>query len=274
MSNYWSGTILKMSASIDSDQLVQYQLPLGNQQVDMNQLIGKKISLEFTKNIFCIDTGKKIKKTYNQGYSYESFLKKAACDICIVKPELCHFEKGTCREPDWGLNHCYQPHIIYLSNASDLKVGITRLKQVPQRWIDQGATQAMPIAQVPNRHISGLIEVALSEEFKDKTNWRLMLQKKSENQNLIEIKKMIVQRYQNLFDKYQALILPDQEYNINYPINSYPTKINSLSFDKDPIIEGQLLGIKGQYLMFDRGRVLNVRKHQGYEVQLRLVEGN
>lgn len=274
MSNQWIGSVLKMSARLDDESNAHYQLPIGSQLVEMNQFIGKKISLTFTNRIFCIDTGKKIKKTYNQGYSYESFIKKAACDICIVKPELCHFDKGTCREPDWGVEHCFQPHIVYLSNASDLKVGITRLKQVPQRWIDQGATQAMAIAQVANRYHAGLIEVILSDEFKDKTNWRLMLQKHSEDQDLAAIKKIVVQKYLDLFDKYQAIILPNEEYKIHYPISRYPKKVNSLSFDKDPIVEGQLLGIKGQYLIFDEDRVLNMRKHQGYEIQFKLIEGN
>ena len=54
---------------------------------------------------------------------------------------------------------------------------------------------------------------------------------------------------------------------IAYPVKEYPTKITSLGFDKNPKIEGTLLGIKGQYLIFDTG-VINMRKHQGYKIQI------
>ena len=36
------------------------------------------------------------------------------------------------------------------------------------------------------------------------------------------------------------------------------------------VIEGRLWGIKGQYLIFDDGSVLNIRKHNGYNITLEI----
>ena len=132
-----SGNVLKMKSKLGD--VVEYKLPIGKELLLMNQFLEKEIKLEFCGEIHCIDSGKKIKKTYGQGYSYDSFMKLAACDMCIVKPERCHYDKGTCREPKWGEENCFKPHVIYLSDTSSLKVGITRKSQVPTRWIDQGA---------------------------------------------------------------------------------------------------------------------------------------
>ena len=55
---------------------------------------------------------------------------------------------------------------------------------------------------------------------------------------------------------------------LDYPVTVFPTKVKSLSFDKTELIEGTLLGIKGQYLLFDDNRVLNIRKHNGYTLRL------
>ena len=249
--------------------IVTYRLPIGEELLLMNQFLEKKIILEFTGEINCIETGKKIKKTYGQGFGYESFIKLACCDVCIVKPELCHFDKGTCREPDWGLRNCFKPHVIYLSDTSSVKVGITRESQVPTRWIDQGATRAIPIASVENRLLSGQIEVELKSLFNDKTNWRNMLKGISCEDNLEELKEQVFEDFGDLFDDLGAEEIEQGIVDIKYPVVEYPKKITSLSFDKSSKIEGTLLGIKGQYLIFDIG-VINMRKHQGYKINISL----
>ncbi|GAL30720.1 hypothetical protein JCM19239_4459 [Vibrio variabilis] len=143
MSLLASGTLSKMRASLEST--VQYRLPVGDEEVDLSPLIGKTISLNHTGNIFCASCGKKTKKSYSQGHCFVCMKKLASCDMCIMKPETCHYDEGTCREPEWGEANCMVDHFVYLSNTSSLKVGITRHTQIPTRWIDQGATQGLPI---------------------------------------------------------------------------------------------------------------------------------
>jgi len=260
-----AGNILKMKSTLG--ETVTYQLPIGGEYLLMNQFLGKKLRLDFLGEINCIETGKKIKKSYGQGFSYEAFMKLACCDVCIVKPELCHYDKGTCREPEWGLKNCFKPHVVYLSDTSSVKIGITRLSQVPTRWIDQGATRALPIVQVDNRLISGQVEVELKAIFHDKTNWRNMLKGLRSEADLEELKEQIFEEFGDLFDDMGAEEIEQGVVEINYPVIEYPSKITSLSLDKNPNIEGVLIGIKGQYLIFDTG-VINIRKHQGYKIQI------
>lgn len=260
-----SGNILKMKSQLGD--VVTYHLPIGQELLLMNQFLEKKICLDFTGEINCIDSGKKIKKSYGQGFSYESFMKLACCDVCIVKPELCHFDKGTCREPDWGKENCFQPHVIYLSDTSSIKVGITRHSQVPTRWIDQGASRALPLVSVDNRLISGQVEVELKSMFNDKTNWRNMLKGLTCDEDLEELKEQVFEEFGDLFDDMGAEEIEDGVLDIKYPVVEYPTKVTSLGFDKNPKVEGTLLGIKGQYLIFDIG-VINMRKHQGYKINI------
>lgn len=259
------GNILKMENELGD--VAQYILPIGDQKVPMNELVGKEIELEFKGQINCISTGEKIKKTYNQGYSYKAFMKLAACDICIVKPELCHYDKGTCREPEWGEKHCMTPHYVYLSIASSPKIGITRECNIPHRWIDQGATYALPILKVRDRLTSGIIENEIAKEMSDKTNWRKMLKGDIEEADLYEIREQIFNDYGDLLDDMEAEDIEEDILQIEYPIESIPDKIKSMSFDKTPVISGKLTGIKGQYLIFEQG-VLNMRKHAGYYLYL------
>jgi len=259
-----TGNLLKLKTK-KTDNNVNYSLPIGDDLIDLNPLIGSEITLEFTGIINCIDTGKVIKKSFSQGYSWESFVTKPFCDSCMFKPELCHFSVGTCRDPKWGEKHCFKPHIIYLANSSELKIGITRETQVPTRWMDQGASFALPILKVKDRYTSGLIEVEIAKKLGDKTNWRKMLKGDVDDIDLLKIKKEVLKEFKALIEKYEAEILPDELYTFEYPVENYPTKVTTLSFDKTAKIEGKLQGIKGQYLIFDHG-VLNIRKHQGYEV--------
>ncbi|WP_206483349.1 DUF2797 domain-containing protein [Thalassotalea sp. G2M2-11] len=266
------GALRKMTAQLDEQGQVQYQLPIGEQSVKLNQLIGKTLSLHFHHHISCSHCGRKTKKSYSQGFCFPCMQKLAQCDMCIMKPETCHFDKGTCREPEWGETHCFIPHYVYLANTSGLKVGITRHSQVPTRWIDQGATQALPIFVVNTRLQSGLVETALAEFIADKTNWRTMLKGNAEpidlQQKAQELVPHITQRLDDIRLKFGVDAVKQLNADIvtlNFPVEEFPTKITSFSFDKTDVVAGTLIGIKGQYLLFDTG-VINIRKFSSYHI--------
>lgn len=274
-----TATLRKMQASIDgnTDASVSYKFVLGHELLSLNEMLGKKIQLAFSGEIFCIHCQRKTKKSFNQGYCYPCFKKLAQCDICIVKPETCHFDRGTCREPDWAEKHCMQGHTIYLSNSSGLKVGITRNTQIPTRWIDQGAIQALPIFQVKNRLHSGLVEILLAEHVADKTNWRTMLKGDVPALNLHHQRDKLIDtceaELENLWEEVEDFslepLINQEAISLEYPVLDYPKKIISHNVEKNPIVEGLLMGIKGQYLILDTG-VINIRKHTGYGVELYL----
>ena len=266
------GTIKKMCGTLDENQLVHYQLPIGDQLIAINPLIGKTVTLTYTGNIFCSNCGKKTKKSYSQGHCFVCMRKLASCDLCIMKPETCHFAQGTCREPEWGEKNCFVSHYVYLSNTSGLKVGITRHNQLPTRWIDQGATQGLAILKVSTRQISGLIEVELAKMIADKTNWRTMLKGNTEPIKLkahaaefLPIIEHKIHELCMLYGEYSVEKLARDIQEIHFPVTEFPTKINSHNFDKEPVVSGILLGIKGQYLIFDSG-VINIRKFTSYEI--------
>lgn len=200
------------------------------------------------------------------------FKKLAQCDTCIVKPETCHFDAGTCREPEWAERHCFQPHVIYLANSSGLKVGITRGTQVPTRWLDQGAIQALPILEVHTRQQSGLVEVLFKEEVADRTNWRAMLKGEVEPLDLVTERDRLLARLESGLGQLRQRFgadairpLDEPPVSFDYPVLEHPRKIVSHNFDKQPEVAGTLLGLKGQYLILDSG-VINLRKFTGYEV--------
>lgn len=270
MISYNPAPIRKMTSQLG--ETVQYNLPVGEDSVPMNPLIGKEVTLTYSGKISCCHCGKITKKSYSQGFCYPCMLKLAQCDMCIMKPETCHFEQGTCREPEWGQTYCMIPHFVYLANTSGIKVGITRHSQVPTRWIDQGATQALPIFKVATRLQSGLVEIALAEFIADKTNWRNMLKGLNDSVDLkskaAELIPHIGEKLGQLQLKYGADAieqLDESVIDINYPVLSYPTKVSSFNFDKTPQVSGTLMGIKGQYLIFDTG-VINMRKFGSYHV--------
>lgn len=267
-----TGTLIKMPAQLDAS--ISYQLALGEHRVGLNAYLGQPLTLTHTGHIYCNACGRKTNKSYAQGHCFPCMRSLARCDMCIMKPETCHYAAGTCREPQWGEQHCMVEHIVYLANTSGLKVGITRHTQIPTRWIDQGATQALPILRVATRQLSGLVEVALAEMVADKTNWRTMLKggeadidlKAEATRLLPEIQQKIVELQQQ-YGTEAITVLDESIVNLNYPVLEYPSKITSHNFDKNPEVSGVLLGIKGQYLILDTG-VINLRKFTGYEVTL------
>jgi hypothetical protein len=261
-----TGLLHKMSSQ-QATPVIDYALELGGVHFDLTYLVGQDIGLIYTGKIVCANCGKLTKKSYGQGFCYPCTTKLAACDLCIVKPETCHFSKGTCREPEWGKTHCMQAHVVYLANSSGLKVGITRRTQVPTRWIDQGATSALPILEVDSRLDSGLIEVLFKKYIADKTDWRKMLKGAPSQVDLLAEKVRLLELVKDELTLLPHRVLEEEVWHFEYPVQQYPEKVSSLSFDKTPEIKGRLLGIKGQYLILDIG-VLNVRAHTGYEVTL------
>ncbi len=269
------GSLRKMRAVLPDAQSasVEYEMVVGDHNVALNPLIGSKVSLDFTGEIKCIHCDRVTKKSFSQGFCFPCFQKLAQCDRCIMSPELCHYDKGTCREPDWAQTHCMTDHIVYLANSSGLKIGITRANQVPTRWIDQGAVSAIPLARVATRQQAGLLEDAMKEHLADKTNWRLMLKNEQPDVNLAQefdrISTLAEPFVSELQDHYglQAIQLVDrpEATALQYPVQKYPTKIISLNAEKTPRIEGILEGIKGQYWLLDVG-VINLRKYTGYQV--------
>lgn len=260
-----SGTLSKMESTYDSP--VKYHLTLGKERFDLTSCVGKELTFTYSGNIFCVNCGKKTKKSYSQGYCFPCTIKLAECDLCILKPETCHYDKGTCREPAWGEEHCMKPHVVYLANSSGLKVGITRRSQVPTRWIDQGAFEALPILEVKSRMVSGMIEVLFKKHISDKTDWRKMLKGEPEPVNLVEWKEKLLKEVQEEIKSFDYTVLEDSPLRFQYPVSKYPEKVSSMTLDKLPEIKSKLVGIKGQYLIFESG-VFNVRAHTGYEVTI------
>ena len=259
------GSLLKMRTELNAP--VNYSLSLGDQEIKVNDLLDKDITLRFLGEIHCIRCGRLTKKSFHQGYCYPCYRTAPETDDCILRPELCRAQEGISRDMEWSKAHCLQDHFVYLAVSSGLKVGATRNNQVPTRWIDQGASFAIKIAKTPNRYTAGLLEVDLKKHFADKTNWRNMLSNRVDME--IDLPEQKQKALQVIKREYQQYFVDDNEIiEINYPVTEYPLKVNSFSFDKEDHISGKLIGIKGQYLIFDHGRVLNIRKHNGYEVEL------
>ncbi len=267
-----AGHLRKMQTLLNDT--VEYTLLIGDDAISMNSLLGKKISLNYSGLINCIHCDRKTKKSFSQGYCYPCFQSLAQCDSCIMSPEKCHYEAGTCREPEWADQNCMTDHFVYLANSSGVKVGITRGNQIPTRWMDQGAVQALPIFRVSTRLQSGLVEVLFKEHVADKTNWRKMLKGEVDDLNLLAVRDQLLEKTSESISELQErfgiqaiqAISDAEQLEIKYPVVEYPIKVTSFNFDKNASVEGTLMGIKGQYLILDTG-VINIRKFGGYHIE-------
>jgi len=261
------GKFAKMDTVLDNP--VHYQLNLGGDFLNINTWLGKKITYHFIGEIYCIHCGRKTNKSFSQGYCYPCFISLPETDESVVRPELNRAHEGISRNMEWSRKHDLIDHFVYLSFTSELKVGVTRHLNIPTRWIDQGAEYAIKLAKTPYRQLAGLIEVSLKPYLSDKTNWRKML-----SSSVMEIPDMV--QFKKHFEAlvpgpYQKFIVDDNEVtNISYPVQKYPLKVAGLNLDKEPDFSGILSGIKGQYLLFEDGNVLNVRKFAGYQVILQV----
>ena len=260
---------------------VEYKFILDRTEFDLPFSLGQEVEIEWTRKIYCVSCGNKTPKSYSQGHWFKCFKTKASCDMCIMKPETCHYHLGTCREESFAQEVCFQPHIVYLANSSALKVGITRLGQMPTRWLDQGATQALPIMKVGSRRLSGQLEVMFGEQVADKTDWRKLLKGEADPINLLEIRDQLLTEFEPQIEMIRDEFSMSLDFNEGveiletelprefiYPVEQYPEKVKSHNLDKTPIIRGVLQGIKGQYLILDTG-VINIRKYSGYELKVR-----
>ncbi len=241
---------------------VAYHLLTADGEIPLNPLLGQKVKLTFTGRILCLQCGRKTSKSYQQGYCFPCSQSLAQTDMCSVRPERCHFHKGTCRDAEWGQAHCMIPHTIYLANSSGLKIGITRAYQRTTRWIDQGAIEAIPIATVEKRLDAGVIETMLKEYYPDQTNWRVMLKGAIPPLDLVAARDEALGYLPSTVQFKEA---EDEPLAISYPVLTYPSQVRSLNLDKQAEIEGTLQGIKGQYWILDQG-VINLRSFSGYEV--------
>jgi len=253
------GKLMDLSPSL-GDGIVHYGLELDGATIPLGPLLGSWIRLSFDGEKRCIHCNRKSTKLFNSGYCWPCFQNLARNDMCQIKPHLCHYD--TCREQAWGDAHCMIPTYVYLAKSSDVKVGITR--NIPGRWMDQGAVEAVPIALVPTRKMAGDLELHLSQFIADKTNWRKMLKGEVVETSILEVRERILDLIPEDFRGY--LLAGEQVRTFAYPILEMPEKIASHDLEKAPA-EGRLLGIKGNYLILNTG-VLNIPKFAGYVVTL------
>jgi hypothetical protein len=240
----------------------------GAEPLYLNELIGAQLELHHSGEICCQACGNGTRKSYGQGHCYRCFKRLARCDLCVMAPHRCHYDKGTCREPAWGESFCMQPHLVYLANSSGLKVGITREGAQMGRFGDQGALQGRILAKADTRKAAGELEAELAKSIGDRSQWRALV---SQNAPLIDLDEAAAKaralipepgggvRYVESDEDTKAIAL-------NYPVEQWPP-VERLNFKKSDRVSGVLRGIKGQYLLFDTG-VFNVREHTGFEVVL------
>ena len=271
----WDGNVRKMGSFVDSAGMVEYRFrgadvldPLSEQLA--NGWVGQQVRVSFEGQIHCIETGKRIKKTYGEGLSYDAFLRSPMACPSILRPELSRIHEGIAlRDEAWEREHHLQPHVVYVSQTSHLKVGVTRATNVPSRWVDQGAVGAIVVANTPYRQLAGELEVALKSVLSDKTNWRAML--KHVEVDASELENAKDECLDTLGGAYESFFeMSDDVTSLTFPVLRYPEKVKSVKLDKEPTLEGKLVGIKGQYWLFEDGRVWNVRSHAGYRVRIEI----
>ena len=205
------------------------------------------------------------------GHCYDCFYAIPQTADWIIRPELSTAHLGIeDRDIDYERKVQLKPHIVYLALSSDVKVGVTRKEQVPTRWIDQGANEALEIIEAPNRYLAGIAEVALKGHVADKTNWRKMLKNDVPEVDLATVKAGLIEF---LPPEVREYITPDdtKSLKLNFPIEIYPEKVKSLGLAKTPSYTGELSGIKGQYLIFTDDTVFNVRSNEGTVISLEII---
>ncbi|MDG2278062.1 MAG: DUF2797 domain-containing protein [Pseudomonadales bacterium] len=274
MHEIWSGTFSKMRT--EATDPVTYHLMDGcfdctarADELVVNALLGKQVRITFEGNIRCVACGRKTKKTFNQGYCFPCSQKLPETDICMIKPELCHYfnTEKPCRDEAFAQRVCFKPHVLYISLTSGFKVGITRRQNVPSRWMDQGAVRAIPLGEMPSRRDVGLLEIQLAKNFQDKTHWMRMLKEKSPEGDIQQAADTLMGMIEEIAPEGFEPRPTRELHEFHYPVTEYPEKVKSVNLDKIPEVEGTLLGIKAQYWILDCG-VINIRKYTGYEVTL------
>ena len=262
---FYQGVLTKMETEFSSP--IQYYLVFENDFLNMNQLLGKNIGLKFVR-YQCLNCGLD-KPIYRQGFCKSCFYEIPEAADWIMHPELSKAHLGIeDRDLEYEKKVQIQPHIVYLANSSNVKVGVTRKSQGPTRWIDQGAHEAIEIVEVPNRYLAGITEVALKEHVGDKTNWRTMLKNEIVDENLVEWRERLKQFIPDEAKDY--FIENNSETNLEFPVLEYPQKPKSFNLEKEKMHEGILKGIKGQYLIFEDDTVFNIRGNEGLVVDIEI----
>ena len=263
----FEGILKKMISEHNSP--INYFLDMGGDFIHINQCIGKIFSINSIGSQ-CLNCYKEL-PIFRQGFCKSCFFESPAAGDWIMRPELskAHLNQQD-RDLEFEKKIQLQPHIVYLALSSHLKVGVTRKSQLPTRWIDQGAHEAMILLEVPNRYLAGIAEVALKEIFSDKTNWRKMLQNESEPVNWEEAFNNAIGYLPNEFEPYINPNKKDFE-KFEFPVNNYPQKVNSLNLSKTSFYKGRLTGVRGQYLLFEDQTVFNVRSNEGQKVKLNII---
>ena len=261
----YQGVLQKMQT--DLQETIQYYLAFDNDVLNMNQLLGKNISISFEK-YQCMSCSKN-KEIYRQGFCKSCFFEAPQAGEWIMHPEKSTAHLGISdRDLEYEQRVQLTPHIVYLALSSTVKVGVTRKTQVPTRWIDQGAVQALSIVEAPNRYLAGIAEVALKNHVADKTNWRAMLKNEVAEADLIQVKNDLKQF---LPEEVKEYVLDDEPVlNLSFPVDQYPVKVKSLNLSKTPEYSGILKGVKGQYLIFEDNTVFNVRNNEGLVVNIKV----
>lgn len=260
---FWSGYLRKMSTTFENP--VHYFVDSDKHYL-LNTIIGKEVQITHSTKKECIACRKEIKKTFGQGFCFPCFQNSPENSECILRPELCQGHLGKGRDPEWEQKHHNKPHVVYVAQTEGVKVGVTRKDQIPTRWVDQGASRAIVIAEFPYRQLAGKMEIALKSKWSDRTNWRKMLTNQPPEWDFSELYRRIQSEAKSGFNEY--LISEDPVLQLNYPVKNYPQKVSSLNLDKTPSIRQKLVGIRGQYFIFESGLVLNIRKFAGYEVRV------
>lgn len=259
----YRGVLRKMQTEIGSP--IQYYLLFKGDFLNLNQVLDKSLTIKLV-GYQCLNCGKD-GPIYRQGFCKSCFFEIPSAGDWIMRPELstAHLDLED-RDLEYEKQVQLQPHIVYLANSSNIKVGVTRKSQIPTRWIDQGAHEAIEIVEVPNRYLAGITEVALKDHIGDKTNWRKMLTNEVADRDLVEFRNKLRQYIPQEAANYY--IEHNKETHMDFPVLQYPQKAKSLNLDKTPNYKGILKGIKGQYLIFGDGTVFNVRGNEGYVITL------
>ncbi|WP_373519626.1 DUF2797 domain-containing protein [Pricia sp.] len=261
----YEGVLRKMRTEIGHP--IQYYMLFEDDFLNVNQVLDKSLTIRFIK-YQCLNCGED-RPIYRQGFCKNCFFDIPSAGDWIMRPELstAHLDKED-RDLDYEKKVQLQPHIVYLANSSNIKVGVTRKSQVPTRWIDQGAHEAIEIVETPNRYLAGITEVALKDHVGDKTNWRKMLTNQVDDKDLVEWRNKLKTYIPD--EAIDYFIASNSETNLEYPVIRYPEKVKSLNLDKTPEYSGVLKGIKGQYFIFEDDIVFNVRGSEGYYVGLEI----
>ena len=259
----YEGVLTKMKTELQKE--VQYYLIFDSDFLHLNQILDKTISINFIR-YQCLNC-KLQKKIFAQGFCYSCFTSIPQSGNWIMNPELSTAHLGIeDRDLDYEKQVQLKPHVVYLANSSNVKVGVTRKTQIPTRWIDQGAHEAIEIVEVPNRYLAGITEIALKQHVSDKTNWRKMLTNDIIDLNLEEEREKLKKYIPEAAKEYY--LASNKETEIVFPVLEYPKRVKTLNLTKAPFFEGVLKGIKGQYLLFQDGTVFNVRNHEGFVVEI------